>query len=201
MIETKSGYQRCVQNCNVKENSLFQRIHGQHYQTKGDGRDSMRFEQGQTYRYSVRTTNEANTAFKYSADENLNEKLIGIEAIASITPLSECELSMRLSQINIRELKALKQVAQLENDQQVREFIRQLETPVVFGYADGLITELCTEGNARAEDWYALNLKKSIISTLQTAPQLHNLDVVKVSVDVLESTSLVANLVSSFKGC
>lgn len=164
---------------------MFQRIHGQHYQTKNDGLESMHFEQGHTYRYLVRTSNEANTAFKYSADESLNEKLIGIEAIASITPLSECELSMRLSQIKIHELKELKQVAQLESEQQVREFIRQLETPVVFGYADGLITELCTESNARDEDWYALNLKKSIISTMQTAPQLHNIDVVTVSVYVL----------------
>lgn len=133
---------------------------------------SAHFEQGKTYTYNVHTWTAALTSFATEQnEENVDyqqkgERLAEVRATAWITPISECEVSMQL--------KAVQIVNQDENERfdnaEKEAFIGQLSTPILFGYSHGVVTEVCTDVQEEGEA--ALNLKKSIISALQTTPQL-----------------------------
>ena len=73
------------------------------------------------------------------------------------------------------------------NNQEIyNDLNRQLSVPILFGYQNGVISEVCIEqeeeNNADNNELRALDIKKSIISTLQTIPDLSITSPVKVSV-------------------
>lgn len=139
---------------------------------------SAHFESGKTYTYSVHTWTAALTSFlteSQSQDDTAQyqqkgERLAEVKATAWITALSECEVSMQLKNVQILNAQE-EQLNEFEREEK-SAFIRQLQTPILFGYSHGVVTEVCTDVQEDEIEAAALNLKKSIISALQTIPQL-----------------------------
>ena len=161
----------CARHCNVKDNSIFGLV-------KSSGSESsVDFELGKTYVFDVKTANEAHTLFDYAveqegvseaeaAEQSLKEKLIEMEAKALITAVNQCEVSMKLRQIRLNFQDAQ---SSIEDDEEVGRLVRQLEKPIMFAYKNGIVSEVCSEED---EEPFVVNIKKSIISALQTTPQI-----------------------------
>lgn len=136
----------------------------------------MQYQLGQTYQYSVRSWTEARNLFLVNTQsedveqQHLTEKLIGLEAQALLTPTTECEISLQLKNVKLHLKQGSSRFNQEQTQQDVAKFTEMLQVPVLFGYERGVVTELCVD--THQEDQFALNLKKSIISTLQTIPGL-----------------------------
>lgn len=147
---------------------------------------SAHFEPGKTYTYRVHTWTAALTSFATDNQQpedyqQKGERLAEVRATAWITPLSECEVSLQLKDVQITNSNQDQDLNQFESEEKAA-FIEQLKTPILFGYAHGVVTEVCTDVQEENEG-AALNVKKSIISALQTIPQLaeENAYPVKVS--------------------
>ncbi|KAH9407840.1 hypothetical protein TYRP_011485 [Tyrophagus putrescentiae] len=134
---------------------------------------SAHFEPGKTYTYRVHTWTAALASFATEQQgqgeeqdyQPNGERLAELQATAWITPLSECEVSMQLKDIQLT-------AAQLQFEEEEKQaFIAQLANPILFGYSHGVVTEVCTD-EADQDQTEVLNLKKSIISALQTIPTL-----------------------------
>lgn len=168
----------------MKDNSIFGLV-------KSSGSESsVDFELGKTYVFDVKTANEAHTLFDYAveqegvseaetAEQSLKEKLIEMEAKALITAVNQCEVSMKLRQIRLNFQDAQ---SSIEDDEEVGRLVRQLEKPIMFAYKNGIVSEVCTEESAEDEEPFVVNIKKSIISALQTTPKISSTtESVKVS--------------------
>ena len=131
---------------------------------------SVQFQEGNTYVYKVKTFNKAQSEFNYSKNvsEDLTERLMELECSALIVPNGQCDITMRLKNIKVH----LNDEATYDgNDPEIERFIRQLETPITCAYQYGIVTDVCMH-HSESHDSYSLNVKKSIISALQTMPQL-----------------------------
>ncbi len=119
------------------------------------------------------------------------ERLAELQATAWITPLSECEVSMQLKDIQLT-------AAQYHFEEEEKAaFIAQLANPILFGYSHGVVTEVCTD-EADQDQTEVLNLKKSIISALQTIPTLAEHGNNAYPVKVSGTDLLLQNLVLIF---
>lgn len=104
-------------------------------------------------------------------DESIVERLMAIQCEALLTPVSDCEIVLQLDNIKLDEIKD-------QSREDVQEFLRRLRLPIAFGYKHGVVTDVCSETE---DDWYTINLKKSIISSLQTSPKVDDKDTIRVS--------------------
>lgn len=127
--------------------------------------DSVQFELGKTYSFYLHTWNEARTMFGPD-NQHTVDHLFGVQATAFVTPISQCELSLELKNVNL-----LWNDTNFESQQDILEFVRQLENPVFFGYENGQVTEFC-DNVAEESATIVQNLKRSVISTFQTTSKL-----------------------------
>lgn len=179
-LKRSGSYRGCVAACAPKDNSIYQ-------SSSSSGLTSLwrrsqqeaypasaHFEPGKTYTYRVHTWTAALASFATEQQgqqgeeqdyQPNGERLAELQATAWITPLSECEVSMQLKDIQLT-------AAQYHFEEEEKAaFIEQLKNPILFGYSHGVVTEVCTD-EADQDQTEVLNLKKSIISALQTIPTL-----------------------------
>ena len=159
----------CVKEC-LKENTLFtpQNVH---------------FELGKTYRYAIRSSNQARTLFTMPVEQrdeqHAKEHLFGVEATVLVTPVSQCELSMQLKNVELQFTEERENQRDQEVERRVQILKKQLQQPILFGYQHGVVSDVCVD--AQDESSLAVNVKKSIMSALQTTPRLTETENFKVS--------------------
>ncbi|KAH9426728.1 hypothetical protein DERP_002828 [Dermatophagoides pteronyssinus] len=126
----------------------------------------IKFETGQSYVYAVKVTNEMLAKInKTQTNGILEDNLIQIDGQARLESINSCEVSMQLENVNIR-LSSTDSFSSFRDDE-IELYERQLQIPIIFSYKDGIVTEICSPEHEQ-EDPFVINVKKSIISALQT---------------------------------
>lgn len=101
----------------------------------------------------------------------LEDNLIQIDGQARLESINSCEVSMQLENVNIR-LSSTDSFSSFRDDE-IELYERQLQIPIIFSYKDGIVTEICSPEHEQ-EDPFVINVKKSIISALQTISHIDN---------------------------
>ncbi|KPM07765.1 Apolipophorin-like protein 2 [Sarcoptes scabiei] len=131
----------------------------------GDSNDDareryIRFSSNHTYVYDVQISNEVSAILnRTDSPRRIDETLITINGQAKLSPLNPCEVSLRLEPI----------------DEEIKLYQRQFREPIVFAYKDGIITEIYSPITEHQVEPFVINVKKSIISALQTMPNILNM--------------------------
>lgn len=134
------------------------------------------FQLDKTYSYQINIENQILVRFNQTENGQnglVEENLIKVDCEAKLSPLNNCEILMTLDNIQIKFANA--KPSQLE-DEEIKKFVRQLQTPIIFSYKDGIVTEVCSPTSHNDHDYdedpFVTNVKKSIISSLQTTPNI-----------------------------
>ena len=143
----------------------------------------VRFDSNKAYIYRIQTSTQIEGATGPDATP------IQVDAQVVVSARSQCDLALQLEGVAI---------GGLADSAAAQRMQRQLEaTPLVFGYSDGQVTDVCPAPDDL--DW-ALNVKKSIVSALQmTAQSLDKRSVVRET-DILGACQTVYEPVSARYG-
>lgn len=132
----------------------------------------IKFETGKSYVYAVKVTNEILAKInKTQSDETIADNLIQIDGQARLDSINACEVSLQLENVNIR--MSSTESSSSAKDEEIELYERQLQIPIVFSYKDGIVTEVCSPEHEQEEP-FVINVKKSIISSLQTISHIEN---------------------------
>lgn len=132
----------------------------------------IKFETGKSYVYAVKVTNEILAKInKTQTDGTVADNLIQIDGQARLDSINACEVSMHLENVNIR-MSSTESSSQ-DKDEEIERYERQLQIPIIFSYKDGIVTEVCSPEHEQEEP-FVINVKKSIISALQTISNIEN---------------------------
>ena len=144
---------------------------------------NVHFQLGKTYNFRVRSSNEARTLFTMPVEQrdeqHTKELLFGVEADVLVTPVSQCELSMQLRNVQLRIPEESRNERDQEVERRVQLLKKHLQQPILFGYQHGVVSDVCVD--AEDQSSLAVNVKKSIMSALQTTPRLTETENFKVS--------------------
>lgn len=132
----------------------------------------IKFETGKSYVYAVKVTNEILAKInKTQTDGTVADNLIQIDGQARLDSINACEVSMHLENVNIR--MSSTESSSPDKDEEIERYERQLQIPIIFSYKDGIVTEVCSPEHEQEEP-FVINVKKSIISALQTISNIEN---------------------------
>ncbi|OTF82296.1 Apolipophorin-like protein, partial [Euroglyphus maynei] len=132
----------------------------------------IKFETGKSYVYAVKVTNEILAKInKTQSDETIADNLIQIDGQARLDSINACEVSLQLENVNIR--MSSTESSSSAKDEEIELYERQLQIPIIFSYKDGIVTEVCSPEHEQEEP-FVINVKKSIISSLQTISHIEN---------------------------
>ncbi|UXI20783.1 hypothetical protein NH340_JMT06726 [Sarcoptes scabiei] len=143
----------------------------------GDSNDDareryIRFSSNHTYVYDVQISNEVSAILnRTDSPRRIDETLITINGQAKLSPLNPCEVSLRLEPVKIHFFNNPFD----KIDEEIKLYQRQFREPIVFAYKDGIITEIYSPITEHQVEPFVINVKKSIISALQTMPNILNM--------------------------
>ncbi|XP_071300797.1 uncharacterized protein [Agelaius tricolor] len=126
-------------------------------------------------RYSYRYSAVTNTFLQGNSYKSSG---ISLESTVIIEVLGNCQMVLKVQDVQIKKSFASREESLMEMDS-LREILEQ--HPLHFSFHDGKVLKLCP---VRSEQTWALNIKRGILSVLQTAPEFSAGAVVE-EVDVL----------------
>ncbi|XP_030814120.1 uncharacterized protein LOC115909152 isoform X2 [Camarhynchus parvulus] len=126
-------------------------------------------------RYSYRYSAVTNTFLQGNSYKSSG---ISLESTVIIEVLGNCQMVLKVQDVQIKKSFASREESLMEMDS-LREILEQ--HPLRFSFRDGKVLKLCP---VRGEQTWALNIKRGILSVLQTAPEFSAGAVVE-EVDVL----------------
>ncbi|XP_050836234.1 uncharacterized protein LOC103817726 [Serinus canaria] len=126
-------------------------------------------------RYSYRYSAVTNTFLQGNSYKSSG---ISLESTVIIEVLGNCQMVLKVQDVQIKKSFASREESVMEMDR-LREILEQ--HPLRFSFHDGKVLKLCP---VRSEQTWALNIKRGILSVLQTVPEFSAGAVVE-EVDVL----------------
>ncbi|XP_054127144.1 uncharacterized protein LOC128933963 [Melozone crissalis] len=126
-------------------------------------------------RYSYRYSAVTNTFLQGNSYKSSG---ISLESTVIIEVLGNCQMVLKVQDVQIKKSFASREESLMEMES-LREILEQ--HPLHFSFRDGKVLKLCP---VRGEQTWALNIKRGILSVLQTAPEFSAGAVVE-EVDVL----------------